>query len=152
MPTMKATAGKRALAEEAWRSFVEFWWTRKGHGMGLLKEMGLTPGHLKVLILLSEDEAPTMGSLADEMAVHASMTTWLIDGLEERGLAERRAIRSDRRVKTIVLTPEGAKVKEKLLEAVYEPPPEILALDRERLEALIGALSVLKGSREEPPR
>jgi hypothetical protein len=55
-------------------------------------------------------------------------------------------------VKTIVLTPEGAKVKEKLLEAVYEPPAEILALDRERLEALIGALSALKGSPEEPPR
>jgi DNA-binding MarR family transcriptional regulator len=152
MPTVKATASKRALAEEAWRSFVEFWWTRKGHGMGLLKELGLTPGHLKVLILLTEDEAPTMGWLADEMAVHASMTTWLIDGLEDRGLVERRAIQSDRRVKTIVLTPEGAKVKEKLLEAVYEPPAEILALDRERLEALIGALSALKGSPEEPPR
>jgi DNA-binding MarR family transcriptional regulator len=149
---VKVTESERALAEEAWRSFVEFWWTRKTHGMGQLKEMGLTPGHLKVLMLLSQDEAPTMGSLADEMAVHASMATWLIDGLEERGLVERRTVASDRRVKTIVLTPEGAKVKAKLLEAVYEPPPEILALDRERLEALIGALSALKGSREEVPR
>jgi DNA-binding MarR family transcriptional regulator len=93
-----------------------------------------------------------MGALADDMAVHASMTTWLIDGLEERGFVERRSVRTDRRVKTIVLTPEGAKLKEKLLEAVYEPPPEILALDRERLEALIGALSALRGSREEAPR
>jgi DNA-binding MarR family transcriptional regulator len=151
MPTVKATATKRALAEQAWRSFVEFWWTRKAHGMGQLKEMGLTPGHLKVLILLTEDEAPTMGALADELGVHASMATWLIDGLEERGLVERRLVQADRRVKTIVLTPEGAKVKEKLLEAVYEPPPEILALDRERLEALIDALSALKGPREEPP-
>jgi DNA-binding MarR family transcriptional regulator len=149
---MKATVSTRALAEEAWRSFVEFAWTRKTHGLEQLKELGLTPGHLKVLILLREDTAPTMGALADDMAVHASMTTWLIDGLEERGFVERRSVRTDRRVKTIVLTPEGAKLKEKLLEAVYEPPPEILALDRERLEALIGALSALRGSREEAPR
>jgi DNA-binding MarR family transcriptional regulator len=149
---VKVTTSKRALAEEAWRSFVEFWWTRKTHGMGQLKEMGLTPGHLKVLLLLSDNEAPTMGSLADEMAVHASMATWLIDGLEERGLVERRSVASDRRVKTIVLTKNGAKVKAKLLEAMYEPPPDFLALDRERLEALIGALGALKDSGAEAPR
>jgi DNA-binding MarR family transcriptional regulator len=149
---VKVTTSKRALAEEAWRSLVKFWWTRKTHGMGQLKEMGLTPGHLKVLLLLSEGEAPTMGSLADEMAVHASMATWLIDGLEERGLVERRSVASDRRVKTIVLTKNGAQVKGKLLEAMYEPPPDFLALDRERLEALIGALDALKDSGAEAPR
>lgn len=146
------TTTKRALAEEAWRSFIDFAWTRKTHGIGQLKELGLTPGHLKVLILLSEETAPAMGSLADDMGVHASMATWLIDGLEERGLVERRTRSSDRRVKTIALTKKGAKVKGELLEALYEPPPEFLALDRERLEALVGALSALKGVREEAPR
>jgi DNA-binding MarR family transcriptional regulator len=151
MPTMRAAVSNRALAEAAWRSFVEFWWSRKAQGMSQLKEMGLTPGHLRVLMCLTEEVAPTMGSLADEMAVHASMATWLIDGLEERGLVERRAVKSDRRVKTIVLTPEGASVKAKVLEAVYEPPPEILALDRERLEALLSALTALKGPLAEAP-
>jgi len=64
---------KRALAEEAWRLFIECAWTRKSESMGLLKEMGLTPGHLKVLMLLNEDTAPAMGTLADDMNVHASM-------------------------------------------------------------------------------
>jgi len=149
---MKTATSKRALAEEAWRSFIDFAWTRKTHGIGQLKELGLTPGHLKVLILLSEDTAPTMGSLADDMGVHASMSTWLIDGLEERGFVERRTRSSDRRVKTIALTSKGAKLKAQLLEALYEPPPEFLALDRERLEALVGALSALKGVREEASR
>jgi DNA-binding MarR family transcriptional regulator len=149
---VKTATSKRALAEEAWRSFIDFAWTRKTHGIGQLKELGLTPGHLKVLILLSEETAPTMGSLADDMGVHASMATWLIDGLEERGLVERRTRSSDRRVKTIALTKKGAKVKGELLEALYEPPPEFLALDRERLEALNGALRALRGSPAEAPR
>ena len=65
---------------------------------------------------------------------------------------ERRTRSSDRRVKTIALTSKGAKLKAQLLEALYEPPPEFLALDRERLEALVGALSALKGVREEASR
>jgi DNA-binding MarR family transcriptional regulator len=148
---MRTTTSKRALAEEAWRSFIDFAWTRKTHGMSQLKELGLTPGHLKVLILLTEDTAPTMGALAEDMGVHASMATWLIDGLEERGLVARRTRSSDRRVKAIELTPKGAKVKGQLLEALYEPPPEFLALDRERLEALNGALRALRGSLAEAP-
>jgi hypothetical protein len=43
-------------------------------------------------------------------------------------------------------------VKGELLEALYEPPPEFLALDRERLEALNGALRALQGSQAEAPR
>jgi DNA-binding MarR family transcriptional regulator len=69
---VKTVTSKRALAEEAWRSFIDFAWTRKSHGIGQLKELGLTPGHLKVLILLSEDTAPTMGSLADERSAGSS--------------------------------------------------------------------------------
>ena len=149
---MSVTISKRALAGEAWRAFIECAWTRKSQGMGTLKELGLTPGHLKVLMLLSEDTAPAMGSLADDMGVHASMATWLIDGLEERGMVERRTNAADRRVKAIQLTRKGAKIKGQLLDEMYEPPPEFLALDRERLEALIGALSALKGSAAEAPR
>jgi MarR family transcriptional regulator, organic hydroperoxide resistance regulator len=148
---MSTTMTQRQLAAEAWRAFIECAWTRKTNGMGLLKELGLTPGHLKVMILLKEDTAPTMGALAEEMGVHASMATWLIDGLEERGLVERRTGSADRRVKTIVLTKKGAKVKGQLLEAMYEPPAEFLALDRDRLEALIGALGALKAPGSEPP-
>jgi DNA-binding MarR family transcriptional regulator len=149
---VSVTTSKRALAEEAWRSFIECAWTQKSQGVNTLKEMGLTPGHLKVLMLLKEDAAPTMGSLADDMGVHASMATWLIDGLEERGMVERRTGPSDRRVKTIQLTRKGAKIKGRLLDEMYEPPPAFLALDRERLEALVGALSALKGSTVEAPR
>jgi DNA-binding MarR family transcriptional regulator len=135
--------GKQALAGEAWRLLVDYFFTFKSHGLEAAKQMDLTPGHLRVLIQLREGEAPPMGSLVKSLQIHASMCTWLIDGLEKRGLVERRSFPGDRRVKTIVLTPEGEQVKARLMDALYEPPPEFAALDRARLEALRGALEQL---------
>lgn len=125
---------------------VDYWFTTlkgRGSGFAAVKDMGLTPGHLRVLMLLREGEAPAMGALVKEMQIHASMCTWLIDGLEERGFVERRTLPSDRRVKTIVLTSEGVEAKQRLLDAFYEPPPEFAALPAEQLRALCDALGFL---------
>jgi DNA-binding MarR family transcriptional regulator len=70
----------------------------------------------------------------------------VVDRLEERGLAERKASPTDRRVKLVVLSPLGAKTKTELLRQMFDPPPELLALDRADLEALRDALARL------PPR
>jgi hypothetical protein len=39
-----------------------------------------------------------------------------------------------------VLTSEGIRLRDRLKDALYQPPPELLALDAERLEALRAAL------------
>ena len=62
--------------------------------------------------------------------------TWMVDRLEEKGLVERRTLPTDRRVKTIALTPLGEKTKAELIERLYEPPEDLIALPREDLEAL----------------
>jgi DNA-binding MarR family transcriptional regulator len=67
--------------------------------------------------------------------------TWLVDRLEERGLVERRGLPTDRRVKTIALTPVGREMKAKLEERLYEPPAAVVALDSSVLEALRDALT-----------
>src|SRR5919106_6895270 len=72
-----------------------------------------------------------------------SMATWFVDRLEEKGLVERRSLPSDRRVKTVVLTPRGARARAIVWAALFEPPEELLALDGERLEALKAALAAL---------
>jgi DNA-binding MarR family transcriptional regulator len=59
-----------------------------------------------------------------------------IDRLEERGLAERRTPPSDRRVKTVVLTPLGIKTRDKIRGSFYEPPGTLLDLDVSSLESL----------------
>ena len=120
-----------------------------GHTSGVLQELGLTPGHMKALLMLEPGEPRPMGSLAQQFACDASTITWLVDRLEERGLVERGTVPTDRRVKTVVLTPLGAKTRAAVLERLHEPPPELLALDREDLEELRAALAKLPKS--EPP-
>lgn len=106
------------------------------HRSKVLQGEGLTPNDAKALIALDETEGRTMSDLADLWLCDASNATWIVDRLEERGLAERRTVPTDRRVKLVVLTPLGAATRDRVLHAMYEPPPELLALRREDLEAL----------------
>lgn len=84
-----------------------------------------------------------MRAMADGLSCDASVATWLVDRLEERGLVERRTPPSDRRVKTIVLTPLGIRTRERLRESFYEPPAELMNLDLASLQALADALRKL---------
>jgi hypothetical protein len=46
-------------------------------------------------------------------------------------------------VKTIALTPSGLQTRERILEALYEPPPDLLALDVKSLKSLQRELAKL---------
>jgi DNA-binding MarR family transcriptional regulator len=83
---------------------------------------------IKSLMQLSEDEPRPMRELAETWACDASYVTALVDNLEERGFAERRPHPTDRRVKTVVLTPKGAEVRQLVTSRLYEPPPAFSAL------------------------
>ena len=114
-----------------------------GHTSGVLQELGLTPGHMKALLMLEPGEPRPMGSLAQQFACDASTITWLVDRLEERGLVERGGLPSDRRVKTVALTALGVKTKDELEQRLYEPPPELSCVGRHSLEELRDALTKL---------
>src|SRR5881628_4010790 len=130
----RAEASKKALAAEAWRPLVEFFFKTVKHRSRVLGRYGLTPGDARALGSLEPAEGRPMGTLAEEWACDASNATWMVDRLEERGLAERRALPSDRRVKLVVLTPQGAEEKQRLMDLLFEPPPALLSLDRADLE------------------
>ncbi len=115
--------------------------SRFGRSSDAVRRLGLTPGHTKALLMIDPDRALPMGSLAQLFSCDASTVTWLVDRLEERGLVERRGLASDRRVKTVALTALGVKTKRKLEEELYEPPPELLALNRALLRELRRCLS-----------
>jgi DNA-binding MarR family transcriptional regulator len=76
-----------------------------------------------------------MGQLADTLACHASNVTGLVDRLESRGLVRRRPSEGDRRVKVLVLTSEGARLRAVLVERLMAPPPELerLSVREQRL-------------------
>jgi DNA-binding MarR family transcriptional regulator len=141
-----ATARKskrQALAEQVWRQMYGFFWLHRDEHLAVIRELGLTPGHMKALFVLELDEPRPMGAMAEALVCDASTVTWLVDSLEERGIVERRPLPTDRRVKTVVLTPLGAKTKAELVERLYQPPQALLDLDVKQLAVLGKALAVL---------
>ena len=109
-------------------------------------ELELSPPLLKACIHLGTIDGGSgfrMGDLADSWGCDASYVTALVDGLQARGLAERRSHPTDRRVKTIVLTPEGRAMRERALELMSEPPLAFTALtaaERRQLRDLLRKL------------
>src|ERR1700736_2955879 len=98
---------KAALAAEAWKRMFDFF-MRTGVQRGrVLARMGLTPNDARALSALDVPGGRTMRSLADEWGCDASNATWIVDRLEKRGFAERRAIAGDRRGEVGVLHPAG---------------------------------------------
>jgi DNA-binding MarR family transcriptional regulator len=134
---------KKALAAEAWEPFARFFFETVKHRQRVFADRGLTPNDARALFVLDPVRGRSMSELADEWLCDASNATWIVDRLEERGLAERRTIPSDRRVKLVVLTPEGSRTRDEMFRKLYEPPPELLQLSREELEALRDAVSKL---------
>jgi DNA-binding MarR family transcriptional regulator len=88
----------------------------------------MSPGLLKALVYLGAGDGIRMGDLAERWGCDASYVTSLADGLQERGLAERRQDHADRRVKTLVLTDAGDALREDALELLSEPPSAFEAL------------------------
>ncbi len=134
--------GKGALAGEVWQQLLDFFVGRQRQ-LHSDATHGLNPGVMKALMALEPDRPQPMGVLAQTFSCDASNVTWLVDRLEERGLVERQTHPTDRRVKIVALTPAGEKTKAQLHEAMYAPPPELLALTREDLETLHEVLSKL---------
>jgi DNA-binding MarR family transcriptional regulator len=143
--------GKKAAASELWRLMLDCSMAQFGRTSGILHRLGLTPGHMKLLMQLDEGDGRAMGSLAQSFRCDASTMTWLVDRLEERGLVERRMLPTDRRVKAVALTPLGAKTKGELTERLYDPPEELLALDRPAIDGLRDALTRIRSSADWTP-
>jgi DNA-binding MarR family transcriptional regulator len=142
-PVSDPFVSKPELAAEAWRPLARFFFDRVRHRQRVLAQEGLTPNDIRALMALEPDQGRTMGELAEAWACDASNATFIVDRLEERQLAERRSVPTDRRVKLVVLTGRGGELRSRVLERFFEPPPELLELTRTDLEALREAASRL---------
>jgi DNA-binding MarR family transcriptional regulator len=148
---------KETIAAEAWAALLDLTMGQRNRFFGILQELGLTPGDLRALSALDQGTPRPMRTLARAWACDASNVTWMVDRLESRGLVERRMLLTDRRVKTVALTPLGARTKAELFARLHEPPADFLALDRVTLKALRDALARLPaslratGPHERPP-
>jgi DNA-binding MarR family transcriptional regulator len=124
----------RALASETWLLLQRIVFSQRPSFVAVARELDLIPPH--VIALRALDQPRPMGELARLLACDNSNITGIVDRLEERGLVERTAADHDRRVKLIVLTAEGKRVRERLERRMAEPPPPILSLSTEDQGAL----------------
>jgi MarR family transcriptional regulator, organic hydroperoxide resistance regulator len=127
-------------AREAWGLLWELMQANKPRFMALAQELGLSPVQLQALRLIESDVEVPMSSLAGKLFCDNSNVTGIVDRLEARGLIERRPAEHDRRVKLLVLTAEGERVRATASRQMSQPPPEIEALSPEHKRALRDAL------------
>jgi DNA-binding MarR family transcriptional regulator len=141
---VNASKSKAALAGRVWQLMFEFLMRSapdRGRSLGRRR---LTPNDSRALASLDPEQGRTMRSLAEAWECDASNATWIVDRLERFGLAQRRTVPHDRRVKLVVLTARGVKTKTDLMEEFLTPPADLLDLPQGDLEALDRALDVFR--------
>src|SRR5450631_2947706 len=114
-----------------WRKLIDLLHTQKFWMNQIADDLGLTPQMAKALHEIPVAGTVTMKELADELWCDASNATGLIDRLEARGLVERRPSEHDRRVKCVVLTAAGKRLRRKIDDRFNESPPAIAALSED---------------------
>src|SRR4051794_1531780 len=131
MPT-RAPSVRLSPAAEAWSLMSEpFQAYARPRWFGVSAELELSPPQAMALLRLDPESGMPMRRLAGALHCDTSNVTGIVDRLEDRGLVERRTDPQDRRVKRLVLTEEGAALRDLLLVRLSEPPEPLRALSPE---------------------
>lgn len=133
-----------AAAREAWRLLAELFLSDENHDRfhGACVAADLSPPQLKALLSMEPGVGQSMRSLAERWRCDASWVTGIVDGLEERGYAERQPHATDRRVKVVVITQLGEKAKQRAMDVLTRPPRFVThALTRDEQAQLVGLLA-----------
>ncbi|HVQ96682.1 MAG TPA: MarR family transcriptional regulator [Mycobacteriales bacterium] len=75
-----------------------------------LEPWNITPGQSRALNILLRDGTMRPSELSEHLRIAPRSTTEVVDGLQERGLVQRRPDPGDRRATLIALTDQGAEV------------------------------------------
>jgi DNA-binding MarR family transcriptional regulator len=130
----KKTPARAQLESQTWESLAELFMLQRPRMMALCREFDLFPPQLMVLKAL--DRPRPMREVAETMACDSSNLTGITDRLEERGLVQRTADEKDRRVKLLVLSKEGERLRREVVGRLNQPPAAIDALSDRDLESL----------------
>jgi MarR family transcriptional regulator, organic hydroperoxide resistance regulator len=122
-PAAEAWALMRALFAEHRRGFLL-----------AATEFDLHPAQAGALLQLATPLP--MHTLASLLACDSSNVTGIIDRLEARGLVARRPSREDRRVKHVLLTAAGRRLRSRMLDRIGSPPGGLERLSAEEQRQL----------------
>lgn len=126
------------LDQEIFDAMARFLGELLQHGEQLAKEFGVPVFCLKALHQLGTPV--TMKDLGEQLHVDRSFVTMIADTLEEHGLAKREPHPVDRRIKNLVLTPEGVTLKQRLEVALVAQMPWSQALDLDEKASLLALI------------
>jgi DNA-binding MarR family transcriptional regulator len=139
--------GRTDPGSEAWSLMHWLMVTNKQRLVGMAQEFELAPKQMIALRMLGAGPRK-MSDLAHALFCDNSNVTGIVDRLEERGLVRREAAEGDRRVKLLVLTDEGERMRVEITKRMAEPPAPIASLSekdqstlRDILQRALGDLS-----------
>jgi len=136
VPGLRYTSG----AQQLWAAVIESFAGWEQRATEAAEAVGLSPVSAWALVQLDPEHPISQKELAARLKCNPSTVVDPTDRLEEAGLVNRQPRPSDRRVNVLVLTPKGKKIREHLIERLFEPPVafrKLPARDQARFRAVI---------------
>jgi DNA-binding MarR family transcriptional regulator len=127
--------------EEVVLRLLDLFQRMRVHWESTCAAQGLSPAEGQALHRL--DTPVPMRAMADALHCDASYVTQLTDRLEGAGLVERVADPTDRRVRQLRLTPQGAIARARLIDASHVDSPALAPLTEAQRDELLGLLRAL---------
>ena len=118
VPGLRYSSG----AQELWALLVETFANWEERINAAASDATLSPVSAWALVQLDPDHPMSQKALAERLKCNPSTVVDPTDRLEEAGLVARKPNSSDRRVNVLVVTPKGARVRDLLVERLFEPP------------------------------
>lgn len=116
---------------------------------GLPADVHLAPGHVQVLIALSQGPR-SVSHLAEAVDVSRPAATQLVDRLAEHGMVERRHDETDRRVVLVDYAPGMKDIASRMMEGRRSKLEKAMQeMTDEEVQAFLKGLRLLVGSFEE---
>ena len=114
---------------------------------GRFRATGLHQSQVAALIHLDRVDALSQTELAERLGMQKAATGTLIDGLEDKGLAERTRGRDDRRLQLVSITDAGRRIVAEVDEMAEELGLALRqGISREERAQLVSILQRLRGN------
>ena len=84
------------------------------HDRADVRRAGLSPMEFAALEALYHAGPMLLGELQEKVLITSGGMTYVVDGLEEKGYAERRPCPEDRRARYVATTPEGEALMKRI--------------------------------------
>ncbi len=133
-------------AREAWHAMADLVLDNQRR-REVSDRVGLSFGKIRALRRIA-GRPMSMRELAGLLGMDPPNLTTLVDDLERLGLVERQAHPTDRRVKLVVATPDGAALAQRAEEILEQPPAGLFELPDDELEILVRILARVRGAEE----